>query len=803
MENDITSSDDSFISENALKSFQLSGNTKEKSTEKFGDKIVLECEKLLNSSHFSERNDRFSLNRKLAEGKMDMDKFKDFFNIDGKNDYVNLSWKSIMIVNTIISRLVGRWMTKVEKAKVEAVDIISTNRKKDIVDQAEFLMYNKEMLQGVEETSGVQMIPKDAFIPDDKDELDLWATEEMRLPEEILYEKGINGTFDDCGWGASGINKRKVKHDSATVGLICAEKYADSKGKIHIDYHRPENSFYSYSEYADFRDAAIKGVVVSYSLSEIRSMYPKLTVEELFEIAKSAKEWQSNDKLKYDSKWGSSSFLPFDDWSVPCVRFTLRSLDNDGYEMKVSKAGKLFVDKKNKKPDNTNEYVESKIWRIYRGVYVRDSKELLEWGLEKNMIKPQEYSKISDAYSPFSFYMYQNEGMRNLAIPEKIEEPVEQMILARLKIQQLVAGLRKSGLMYDIDGLQEMDLGNGILTQLELMKVTDQTGNVYFRSKDAEGNRLDNPIRETPNTGGVAQIQALITVYNFHQQVLRDEIGSNEQAEGQTAKPRVGQENVQSSLEVSFNAIDYMNDACVSLMQEIASHVACLLHDAVEFGADEYRDLMKEDAVKQRVFNTKIEMLPDTQELTEFDATINMLMQSNPTLVMYMNPEKIKRIARENLKLADLFLRGGQKRALKGEMQKAQQQSKMNADTQQQAGLAVEKAKQETMQMELQTKTAIEMALSANKQKETLMQGIFGIYQKGIPMPAELQDLAKEIINNVGIPLFLSNQQSQQQYAQQAQQQPQDPNQQQDPSQQQGQPQQDPSQQQQGMQPKQ
>ena len=101
MENDITSSDDSFISENALKSFQLSGNTKEKSNEKFGDKIVLECEKLLNSSHFSERNDRFALNRKLAEGKMDMDKFKDFFNIDGKNDYVNLSWKSIMIVNTI------------------------------------------------------------------------------------------------------------------------------------------------------------------------------------------------------------------------------------------------------------------------------------------------------------------------------------------------------------------------------------------------------------------------------------------------------------------------------------------------------------------------------------------------------------------------------------------------------------------------------------------------------------------------------------------------------------------------------
>ena len=799
MENDISSPNDNFSSENALKSFALSGNTKEKSDKKFGDKIVLQCEELLNSGYFTERNDRFALNRQLAEGRMNMDKFKDFFNIDGKSDYVNISWKAIMIVNTIISRLVGRWMTKVEKAKVEAVDIISTKKKKDIVDQAEFLLYNREILEKLQEQSGVQMIPQDSFIPDDKDDLDLWAKEEMRLPEEILYEKGINGTLEECGWGDSGINKRKIKHDAATVGLICSETYSDSKGKIHVDYHRPENSFYSYSQYADFRDAAIKGVVVSYSLSEISSMYPKLTVEELFEIAKTAKEFQSNDKLKYDSKWGRNSSLPFDDWTVDCVRFTLKSLDNDGYEMKVSKAGKLFVDKKNKKPDNENEYVENKIWRIYRGVYVRDSKEILEWGLEKNMIKPQEYDKISDAYSPFSFYMYQNEGMRNLAIPEKIEEPVEQMILARLKIQQQVASMRKSGLMYDIDGLQEMDLGNGTVKPLELMRVTDQTGNVYFRGKDAEGNRLDNPIRETPNTGNVPQIQALITVYNFHQQVLRDEIGSNEQAEGQTAKPRVGQDNVQSSLEVSFNAIDYMNDACISLTQEIASHIACLLHDAVEFGAEEYRSLMKEDAVKQRVFNTKIEMLPDTQELSEFDATINMLMQSNPTLVMYMNPEKIKRIARENLKLADLFLRGGQKRALKGEMEKAQQQSKMNADTQQQAGIAVEQSKQQTLQIELQTKTAIEMALSANKQKETLMQGIFGIYQKGIPMPAELQDLANEIIKNVGIPLFAQNMQMQQQIADQAQQQ-QDPNQQQDPSQQQGQPQQDPAQQQQAMQ---
>ena len=50
-------------------------------------------------------------------------------------------------------------------------------------------------------------------------------------------------------------------------------------------------------------------------------------------------------------------------------------------------------------------------------------------------------------------------------------------------------------------------------------------------------------------------------------QVLRDEIGINEFAEGQSIN-QVGVQNVQSSLEISFNATDYMNDACISLKDE-------------------------------------------------------------------------------------------------------------------------------------------------------------------------------------------------------------------------------------------
>lgn len=746
---------------NALKDFQLSGNSKDKTREDFGKKIILQVEQILNSGYFNERNKRFELNRAMYNGRMDIKKFMDFFNMNGKTNYVNINWKSIMIVNTIVNRLVGRWMTKKPKASVTATDPISIDQKKEAYDNAEFYMHNQGMLQQLGAEAGASFIPQDQFIPDDKDHLDLWMEEELRIPEEILMEKGINQVFDENGWGDMGVNTRKHKIDAAVVGLIGKETIADKNGRIIDKYCKPENMFYSYSERDDFKDASIKGVVESYKISEIRDQYPNLEVKKLYEIAKISKQWNVGGKLSYDNNWHTGMYLPFDDWNVDVVRFTLESLDTDGYEMKVSKAGKLFVDKKAKKPDNDSEYVEKDIWNIYRGVYVRTPEIIiLEWGLEKNMIKPQEYEKISQAQSPYSFYMYQNSGMRNLAVPEKIEEPVEMMILTRLKIQQFIALMTPIGFTYDIAGLQDMDLGNGTCSPLELRRVTSQTGDRYYRSKDAEGNKINPPITENANSAGFSQLQGLIETYNYHLQVLRDEIGINEFAEGQTIKPRTGVENVQTSMEISFNATDYMNDATVACMDESADKVACLLHDSVEFGSKEYRSLMGEQDVKGRGFKTKIEMLPTEEAITALDNTINQAIAANPVLVLYLNPEKIKRIARKNVKLGEQYFRQGQRRAIEGEAKKAQQLSEQNAKVQQDAGIAVEKEKQNTLSMEMDVKTGIEGASSQARKEESLINMIAGIYQKGLEVPEQWKAVEMEIINNLALPLFAKNKQT-------------------------------------------
>ena len=781
---------------NALKDFALSGDINSKKSEKFGAEIILQCEKIITSGYFTERNKRFLRNNELTNGTIDIQTtFQDLLNMDGKGvNYVKLIYKSIMIVNTIASRIVGRFMTIKQKASVKAIDMLSVGQKNEQISQAEYLLYNKDALLDLQQHSGVKVIPDNSFIPDDKDDLDLWAKEELRIPEEILYEEGINNIFDKSDYGFMGLNTRKTKHDAVVSGLVCSEVVCDKHGKIKIYHHKPENCFYSYSEYDDFRDSSIKGVVKSLKITEIRDLYPKLTMIELMEIAKFSQEWQASDKINYNTTaWSGNSNLPIDDWSVDVVSFTLKTLDKDMTLVKNSKDGKTYIEKKDRPVTDvypTNEYIEKKIWNIYRGVYIRGNKMILEWGLEKNMIKPQDYEKIGDAHSPFSFNMPQNNKMRNLAIPEKVESPALMMIFFLLRIQHMVAKLQLPGHIYDIDGLQEIDLGNGVVKPLELRRVTDQTGDIFFRSKDAEGNRIETPIRENPNTGGIQQLEALISAYNFQYQVLRDQIGSNEVAEGQSVKPRVGQQNVQASLQISFNAMDYINDACVSMDQENSYKIGCLLHDSVEFGSKEYRMILKEQDVKDREFDIRIDMLPDDQKIGDFNASINAMMQAQPDLILYLNPEKLKRIAEENVKLAEQFLRQGQRRALIGKEKQSAQQSKMNADNQQQAGIAVEKEKQNSIQIEISMKTQLETILSNNKQKEAILHLFAGIYAKGLPVPDNLKQLEAELIQNLGLPLLANNIQTEQQMQQAGQQQPQQGQQQQQgQAQPQGQPQ--------------
>jgi hypothetical protein len=301
--------------------------------------------------------------------------------------------------------------------------------------------------------------------------------------------------------------------------------------------------------------------------------------------------------------------------------------------------------------------------------------------------------------------------------------------------------------------MQELDLGLGdSVKPLDVQKIWEQTGKLYYRGRDAEGNRIPVPITELANTGFAPQLNALIQLYQFHYQILKDELGDDPNLAMQAAQPRVTSQNVAASQSIANNATDYMYNAYIQVMEETGKKVAALLNKSVTFGAKKYSQILKQEEVKNRNFVARIKMLPSDVDLAKLEAMMNNAITANPTMVLYLDPFKVMRIARENVELGELYFRRAQKRMIQSEQEQAQTNSQQNAQIQ-----------QASMQAKAQGDEALLDKQTQAKQREIIIQGMFDLAKASLPIPAQLQPLIQEMLQNIEMPLSIDNYQLNQQ----------------------------------------
>ena len=755
------------------KDFILDTSIKSKLDPEYGLRIAQDIEQKYSAGvangYMWLRNQQFKENLLWASGKINIySRFGDLVGLNAKINYANINWKAPMIVNRIMSGLVGRWMDRREKIQVTAIDPLSVSDKNEQYEQAEFILYNKQQLEELQKESGVPMIAPDQFVAEDKDDLESWSVLGNRLPEEILYELGTNEIMQSQGY--FDVLKEKLLWDSGVYGLLGTYTWMDQYGLIHIDWLDPLSMFYSYSKFEDFRDTAMRGFVKSMTISEIRRKYGKqfggkLSEEDIYKIAQVSKEFQRFDKLAWNYEWNLSYIRPYDEWNVEVLFFWIKSVDEETALSVVtqqhgSTITKMGVQRPQELGEN-EEFVNKDHWNIYKGVYVREAIKILEWGLDNNMIRPQDPNESGDVEFPISLHMYQNVDMRNIALPEKIVEPVEGMILDRLKMQQCVATMIPAGAAVNWDAMQEVGLGlaSDNETVIDPLKLYQQTGMLYYRGRDAEGNPIPVPIQELQNSGFIGQMQGLMQNYQFNYGVLKDELGEDPNLITQAMQPRVTSDNVQASQQAAAYATDYMYNAYASVMKQTAKKVACLLNNSVRFGASAYRHIMKEDDVKDRNFSTLFQLLPDQYEIQDMVLQLNQSLAANPQLIQYLDPFKLKRIAKENVKLAEVYLRNAMKKMIRSEAEKAQQAAEQNAQVQAQAAQMKAQGDMQLLQAQNQMKAVEISEQSKAKKEEIVLGGYFDLLKAGVKLPPEFRQIINQLVPNISIPLGMQNQQ--------------------------------------------
>ena len=107
--------------------------------------------------------------------------------------------------------------------------------------------------------------------------------------------------------------------------------------------------------------------------------------------------------------------------------------------------------------------------------------------------------------------------------------------LTHLKLQQVISRMVPDGVYLDMDGLAEVDLGNGTnYNPAEALNMYFQTGSVIGRSltQDGEMNAGKVPVQELQSGSGNAKIASLIQTYQYYLQMIRDVTGLNEARDG-------------------------------------------------------------------------------------------------------------------------------------------------------------------------------------------------------------------------------------------------------------------------------
>lgn len=711
------------------------------SDNELGDKMAKLVIKIINDEFFEDRNKLIRENINLSQGTQSMKEYMSYIGIDGKQSYVNLDWTPPMIAPKFMEVLLGNFMKRSEKPKCTAIDPVSIKKKKKARDLAEFRMLEPELSQEADAAIG-KYKTRGEVEPKSYDELDLFFNIDYRTPEEILMERGTANVLGENNWTDK---KRRLLSNIRDAGYGVTYTRARQNGKIDISVIHPADYFSSYSEDNDLGDAFLMGHKEPYKIYQVRELFPDMPEMELFELAKKSKDCMNPSSMRFSTDYYNTAKRPYDDYAVSMLFFEVKTVRPSYFVERTTEKNRLYVSSKKQKPlglGSDKTLIEKPIEVIYQGVFAEGANKLLSFGLLDRMIKPSNIKELAKAYFSYSVYMPSNVNMKNIPLIQRIRSSVKMITLTHMKIQQLIAKMRPSGIAVDVSGLKDVDLGQGEVKPLELQRVYDQTGNVYYSSRDEDDDTRKNiPIIELPNNGSVNQIKSAIDVYNFYVNKIRDEIGINEYREGSSVNPKLGLGVLQQQIKESNNATDFIYDAYLSISEQTISKIGLLLHDSVVYGGKAYREYFSEADMSGLYFDMKMEMLPDDVEKAYIEGMIQTALTNQ--LIEFDDAFKIRRI--DNTKLQEIYLSKAKKEKLERDRAIAAENSQMNGQIQQQSAAAKAEADAKVQSTKSQMQAMLDKQLSSLKQQEELQkfvhEALLESFKLGRPIEGELKDI--------------------------------------------------------------
>ena len=712
----------------------------EKDDPKYGLKLLKDAVGLWNTGFAGmsrqERKAKIDYNRSYYMAKYDMQEFKDILDLDGEYSVINLPYDCLTVIIPYMNRLKDKYNQRNEIIQCDAIDPFIQGKKKDAKDAAIFKLKQAEQIKAVQDASGVQTEEFSDDDPKSEAEIDITYGFNRQEREEVIMENLINVVFYENDF--EGVIKDRLFDDFINAGYAETKVYVDGSGRIKIRFVKPENVITSFSEWSDFRDWQYLGEIYYMSIMEVRLKYPgKVSEEELWKLSTTLVGLYGNpttNTYQWNQMYNNALARPYDAWRVPVVELEFKTLYNLKKTVVTDKFGKDAIVEEVTNPKATVSTVSSPPYYVsYTGVYIMDTEHLLEWGLSKNMVKPEQ--NMEEIISSYSLYMYNNNDMTNKPMIETIIPIIKEMQLAKLQQLKIIAAAAPDGYDIDIATMSDISLDgtDATMSPLELYSIYKQTGMKYYKSIPDEG--LEGGTRRVPiNANQVpfsAKLEQLRGVYNDGLLALTN-IVSNELDSGNIRNQAVGANVLQEAKATGESTSNYLYNAFLNLMQRTAKVVQLrgwdILMYGKKFGVHFY------DGYRQALGTNKIEYFKaeatDDWGKTAFNIQIKTIIGDKDQIALEQNMQAalaadkiefadtidIREVARTNVKYAAYIM------ADRIARRKKQAQDNAMALSQQNENATVSAAKAKTDgEMQLEQVKASNAQAAALQERETII----------------------------------------------------------------------------------
>ncbi len=687
----------------------------EKDTYEYGSRVgqAIEYEWFRNVKVW---NDKYNTNynnfhklRLYARGEQPVQKYKDELSINGDLSYLNLDWKPVPVISKFVDILVNGISQRSFEINAYAQDPTSSVKRTKYASDIMVDIVTKKYMDEVKKLTGKDLSEgaTGENVPKTLDDLEVHMQLDYKQSIEVAEEEVINFVLDKNKFD---LTRRRVNYDLCVLGIGALKTNWNRSEGITVEYVDPANLVYSYTDDPNFEDLYYVGEVKSMSLPDVKKQFPNLTPSDLEEIQK----YPGNQN--YTRNWNGKS----DNQTVQVLFFEYKTYTDQVFKIKETANG---LEKALQKQDTFMDAPEGDSWKkafrsievLYTGAKILGFNKMLSWGKSQNMTRPEsDICKVNMNYSLCAPRMYKG---RIDSIVNRITGFADMIQITHLKLQQVLSRVVPDGVFVDMDGLSEVDLGNGTnYNPAEALNMYFQTGSIVGRSftQDGMGNPGKVPIQELASSNGMGKIQSLIQTYQYYLQMIRDVTGLNEARDGSTPDKYalVGLQKLAAAN--SNTATRHVLQASLYLTLRSCENISMRVADSLNFpttyksfinALSLYNTSTLNELKKSNLhdFGIFLQLEPDEEQKQLLEQNIQVALQSGQ--IHLENAVEIREL--KNLKLANRMLK--KYREAKQKQEQAAQQQQIQAQSQAQAQTAEQVALQESQKQQVITEQKIQI----------------------------------------------------------------------------------------------